>query len=347
MPTHQITVDPEEIVNRVDDMTAWLAIADEGGRLQYDLNHFYAAEPMVSLGSGDYGFMYPNRIEAVEPTFERSESREDRDEFYDENLPTFINAAIKRMVAVRHIQPWGSGASMTECNDCPAVFAFHDSGDKLVSSDFVGEPSSSGAGVIKNVSWQLSSAGIYPESSSRGLRTKYHLPQISPIIRFQSVTTLKDGRSVGGGITCWWNGAQLMTLGKRPVLRKGDGERNLLTEFLQALLNYVKKDTNWTVELSLSDKRTGIGLATDASGAKEFLTLLSKASDTKLERRKALVHWVGGHMRRSRGGDPHFVREHLRGKQAYRINSNTFVRIYPARNDLLLACNGARFATIP
>ena len=345
MGLQSISVGSDEIVERVEDMTAWLAIASEKTNtlrkdMVFQMEHFYAAEPIISLGDGDIGWLRPNSVDAITPdTITTEEPKVDI-------VPEAFTKYVGDMLSNRGDAPFGYGSAMMECVPGDKVLGLAFTGDMVRPSDLRSGSVNDPVHIISNAKWQLMSVGVLPKSGAGWYKKKYNLPVLAPIVIAQSVTILEDGRALCGAVPYWWTGRLMDVTTKKPAFH---GKRStFLHSLAPAVINYAKRQDNWTVELALSENRTGVGLPTDAHGAKEFLNTLSKAGDSNSSRRKALVHWVSGHMRQSRsGGDPHFVRDHLRGKQTFKINSTTFVRIYPSRTDISKACNGARFANNP
>lgn len=345
MGLQSISVGSEEIVERLEDMTAWLAIASEKTdtlkkKMVFQLEHFYAAEPIISLGGGDIGWLRPNSVDAI--TSETTPEGEQKIDI----VPKVFTQYVSEMLSNRSVAPYGYGSAMMECIPGDKVLGLAFTGDTVRPSDLSKGSTSDAVHIISNAKWQLMSIGVIPKSGAVWYKNHYKLPVLAPIVIAQSITILDDGRALCGCVPYWWTGRLMDVYTKKPAFH---GNRSsFLHSLAPAIINYAKRQDNWTVELALSENRTGVGLPTDAQGAKEFLNTLSKAGDSNTSRRKALVHWVSGHMRRSRnGGDPHFVRDHLRGKQSFKINSNTFVRIYPSRSDIAKACNGERFANNP
>lgn len=129
------------------------------------------------------------------------------------------------------------------------------------------------------------------------------------------------------------NGGLVDTRTGRPIHDEG-----LMKGLIVDCYTQISDESFWNVELSLSAQRSGIGLRTDAAGARDLLSALGRQAN-----RQALVHWVRAHARRARGaGDPSMVRAHLRGTQ-FALAKHLFATVWPSTEDIDRACNGARF----
>lgn len=113
-------------------------------------------------------------------------------------------------------------------------------------------------------------------------------------------------------------------------------------EIEQAAVDQLARRYRWTVEVSLSPRRPGVALETDALGAREFLAMRDRGP---AQRRAALLHWVREHMRRSRQVDAgaSLVAAHMRGRTEAKM-FGLHCRVWPSAYDCARARNGERFA---
>lgn len=336
-----IAVDPKEVVERVDDMLAWLAIASEGryaaaeadspfgesGRCPWLQSAYMRAIPSIHLGGWDVGELGPGHVVCDE---------EDEAEPWDETDARATLQGILRDPFHLGERPCVSMISQSTglTNFCDSTFVV--AGDKPV-----------GQSVFHHRDTTYRLAGFAKVAASD--RLPFHWPGLNAVRRqrlyvFQSVTAFKDGTSAFELIPLVADGDRLLV-----PHQKGLGYmRGGLQESVEAAITYMvwrqkQRLSEWTVELALSGDRSGVGLQTDAGGALAFAAALRRSVGSA-ESRVVLAHWVSEHMRRRRksGADPSLVRAHLRGRQVLRAG-HYHVRIYPSRVDINRACNGVRF----
>jgi hypothetical protein len=330
-----VRVDAAEIVDRVDDMLAWLAIASQGAQGYYP-RHFRCARPYVALGGDQTGELMPDRVEALEVHDDQSVN---------------VSQAIER----RALPLWLAQstqlqyAHLIEANDNGLFYLVDQNrtpllGDKI--DDCVSRDEHD-VECVKGARYALASIGDDPDA--RWTTQRYGLPQVARVLRIQTMVALLDGRAATSISWCaMWN-RRFYDLAKRPLGRVIEGSNDEHSSEIELLANAMvdglHRKTSWTVELALSAHRTGVGLRTDALGAHELVNML-RGSDTATGRRKSIVHWVREHMRRRNRLDHEAtikVASHLRGVQ-HLAAGRYHVNIWPSTNDVALAKNGARFA---
>ncbi len=342
-----IKIDPQEIVERVEELLAWEAIASEGSGIRYDWQEFLRADPYIRLGTHAYGRLAPASMEACDMSEYYALPRDERVEAnMTDNLWLRQHFTPQLDLALSKLGDRLSYASIVECAPDATVDAhLHTSG----WGDNVDDSKNDGGWL--GVQYLLKATFEAPRKLRDWYRTRYRLPQTAKIFNVQHVAAFRDGRASSGMLTIgYWAGQFHDLATKRPYqqivnligLRAGDVydyATDLISEAWEA---QISRRQEWTVELALGPKRTGIGLATDATGALEFINAI-RGKDTKAGRRKTLVHWVSEHMRQRRGAtQPHLVRAHLRGRQT--LEAGPFAaRIWPSREDIERACNGTRF----
>jgi hypothetical protein len=189
--------------------------------------------------------------------------------------------------------------------------------------------------------WSLRSTSLVPKKeaatwssgAARGL----------PMVRYQNLqvnTSAGDSNSLYCMMALAPNGKCLHRDGT-PMPSRSDGTNAMAESFFSDVLFEYNRRSSWLVEFSLSSRRTGVALETDASGARSLISDIGRSSS----RRSNMVHWVSEHYRKSRGedADPSFVRAHLRGANKVQLACGMFATIAPSRQAIELACNGKRF----
>lgn len=61
-----IQLDKAEIMERVDEMLAWEAVASEGSNINYTWDRFLRADPWISVGKHAHGRLTPRSVEAYD-----------------------------------------------------------------------------------------------------------------------------------------------------------------------------------------------------------------------------------------------------------------------------------------
>jgi hypothetical protein len=336
-PINEIRLDPLELVDRVDEMLAWLAIASQSNA-HYVKSHFMRADPVVSLGGDRYGELMPNSVTIIEEG--EDELYSDRE--WNKNALTNWLSFTPRVAYARLVE------SSDSLEEHPVLMQTGNDGagdavEDLELVDEYGSPSYIG------VRYALSSVGDESKQTQRLIASRAGLPQTARVFRTQDYHVFEDGRGrCHTGFFAAWNG-KFYDLRKRPLGFAANGDAgNMFSPELLSLTNALAdafvRDTSWTVELSLSKDRTGVGLRTDAIGAREIVNVL-RAADSSAGRRKSIVHWVSEHMRKRRRLDPSAavqVAAHLRGVSG--LNAGRYhVRVWPATSAIRQAKNGKRY----
>lgn len=359
MTIERIKLQPEEIVELVEDRLAWLAIASTG-KHKYVQDFFRRAIPTIELGSRASGIIDVAGVEA------------DEDHNLMKDDPIFALAHHAAGKALNRLGERFALAKLEEKLPTDSVAAdFSTSSHKVLQkTDFADVPvadehESYRTAHLKGVQYQLSAMGMLSKADGQRL-LKGPMAQL-PCILYQQVTQLKDGRSVSeclaygltsnGLLACktsgstgwstlnaeWTKLAQEMEVPHEWQHRDNPATVHPLQfQFDDFVVTQFLRRREWTVELSLDRRRTGVGLATDALGARELIHAMNLDGSTKPSRRSALLHWVREHMRRQRSGSESVVRAHLRGKQELQAGSY-WATIWPARQDIERVCNGAKF----
>lgn len=326
-----IPIDSAEIVDRVDEMLAWLRIASQPETTYYK-EAYRRAQPNVALGLGSIGRMAPTGVDVYERTGERPTKPAAM--LVKEEI-----ALVSRILPILGERP--CSASLSESTDRSDQALLRMSGDQI---DDCGEWANDqyNFSYYKDVKYHLEGIVEAGQSDRLWYQGRYRLPQSTRIFIYQNHAVFKDGRTSAGivGLGYTDQTGLIDMVNQRPVAFSRMSALPFIAQRLAILLGeqWLRRD-EWTVELAASPERTGIGLATDAIGAQALVAGLREKSDAP----KRLVHWVSEHMRRRRGGgDPSTVRAHLRGKQAFRVG-HYWATVYPSRADIERACNGQRF----
>lgn len=337
-----LELDPHEIVERVEEMLAWEAIASEQGGLGYHWADFLRADPEIHFGKNASGRLTPKGVCAVDDSTFASLPQEQRFEHQlavlDDQRREFLPKLEGCLDALGERLSYAVLSEKTSTDEILGVVG--------KSGDDVNDLTADGAS-WHGARYVLHSVGEMAGDLKRSLVRQLRLPQVARLFRVQEVFAFEDGRSSSGSVTRgYWNGTLWDIHTRRPLdmrttLNGGSGPVFLADIFNGWGLQMARR-SEWTVELSLGPKRTGVGLPTDAVGARDFLNRL-RGNESRAGRKASMVHWVSEHMRRSRGsGDEHLVRAHLRGRQTLQAGQFT-ARIWPSRVDIDLACNGKRF----
>lgn len=351
----RIKLQPYEIVELVEERLAWLAVASERPHSFY--HQFYRrAVPTIRLGHGANGIIDVAGVDAA-----------------DDTLASDTVTSSLAKVARASWPELGEQlcyAEMTEENPRAETISRVADRSELRPTDFAdGRMSQAGTVSLVGVKYQLRAFGELGKKDSLVALRGTAFAQRKCVI-YQEAGQLEDGRSVSSlialvrldngklalprtGVTldAQWRKTITAVCGDEEVaLHHRDDSGNavdpLQSRFDEFVLSQWCRRSEWTVELSLSRKRTGIGLATDAIGARELARAMRLDGAVPTSRRKALLHWVSEHMRRRRDGRESVVRAHLRGEREFEAGGY-WTTIWPSRVALEGACNAARFDVLP
>jgi hypothetical protein len=330
----ELRLGAQEIMERVDDMLSWEAIASQA-ELRYEWSHFMRAVPLVSVGADHWGVLTPTSIEANEQEIEDEATRKELNAgasmYYEEALPEFLETTFRHKT-VRYAQ-------LIECDRSKECAAGAGTDHPTLKGDDVSDLESTDGCAWLGATYHLESIGEVGSKSAKAYQRVCRLPQTARVFLHQHVFAFADGRATsnvtGFG---YWN-RRFFELGKNHerLAKKMDGNRFFhpsLIQLASGIAECVDRAEVWGVELSLGGpQRTGVELRTDAIGARAFVKLL-RTAETASARRKSVVHWVNEHMRRRRASDASaeiFVRGHLRGMQSVPCG-RYHARIWPAQN---------------
>lgn len=339
MALTEIALDPHELVDRLDEMLCWMAISSEGHKLSYDASQFHRAVPFIGVGNGELAELTPTSAMA------------DGMLSAEESL-VYGGKDVAKLMATRGLQEMKrlSYAEITEHAEMDEVsmqmqFGGKSGGDDVDDLTITRE---GGEKFYVGCRYKLRSISDETEAERKWYTRRFRLPQIARVIRIQQIISFCDGRSIAemSWLAAW--GGSLFDLARRPlgfvVSDTGDSFSPEVVFLCAAYGEHVAHRDSWTVELSLNKRRTGVGLKTDALGAREFVNMI-RGSDTKSGRRKSLVHWVDEHMRRKNRLDAEAtvaVAGHLRGMAGIEAGSH-YARVWPSPSDIARAKNGQRF----
>jgi hypothetical protein len=329
-----IALSADEILDHVDEMLAWEAIAGCAS-MTLCVPHFRKAVPFLKLGRGVYGVLTPSSIEAKE-----RDIRPDGWELFEfEALRRNLPATLEEFPRIQYARIVEHDPKDDVVTNVPVQFHEGDGVSDMVSGD---------GGSWRGVRFHIESIGeITKKESRRDFINRHRLPQVARLFGHQHVLAFRDGRATSAQyVFAMWN-RKLWTLHKTPLGHDEAYAHDFSWEpafVADAIAHERARESLWNVELSLSRDRTGVALQTDAIGAREIVNML-RGSDTPKGRRKTLVHWVEGHMRRRRKLDAAAevkVRAHMRGMGA--IDAGRYhARIWPATSAISEACNGEKY----
>lgn len=325
-----IGIEPEELIERVDDMLAWLAVASVNKDLHYDQQAMFRAQPVVLLGKDhdgvrEYGELTPKSVLV--------EDYQDDDDFdFEQHIKDlrskkgFLARWVCSSKSINH-------SILTEHDITDDVSLMSSSiryGDDV--SDLHMKSATGNDGEVFHINeqlgtqYELGAVGFVAEIDRKAFVRAAKLPQVAKVVRLQQLIVLHDGRSeIRHSFVAAYNN-ELFTMRKE---RLGTWSREL-SHIQHAFVEHERRRRDWIVELSLGKQRTGVGLRTDAMGARE---LVNSMRGTQLgARRKALIHWVDEHMRRRNRLDREAtvkVAGHLRGTAG--VDCGRYhARIWPA-----------------
>lgn len=323
----ELRVSPDEIMEHIDDMLAWEAIASQA-ELDFVWSHFLRAVPFVRIGPDDWGVLTPSSVDAHELDAEDVDDPCDDAAYYNRVLPEFLETQFKHR-AVRYAQ-------LVECNASDETVAGAGVEHPTLRGDDVVDLQSADKGAWRGVTYQLESVGELGRDATKQYQQWLHLPQVARVFLHQHVFAFADGRATSNRSGfAYWNRSFREFDGER-LLKHIDGDKYFhpsLVRLANAISETLQRAQCWGVELSLGAKRTGVELRTDAIGARAFVKML-RANETPKGRRKSIVHWVNDHMRRRRANDASaeiFVQGHLRGMESVPCG-RYHARVWPAQD---------------
>lgn len=314
----EITVDAQELVETVEERLAWLAIADQSTKL-YDPNDIRRAECVVDIGRGTYGRLSVGKVSTAPLSFVRPNTGiEGLKGTYSKEIAAALPRLGQRM----------RFAMMHESSDAHGCNRW----ESLYSADQRRQPPK----------FWLKSCGVMTSTESAHFYVKHRRPdyisRATTVVLFQELSIMPDG-----SVSRMLVDAALTKEGQLLDPRSAAPLNALVHSDLLffTALQFLRRQY-WVIELSMTRDRTGIGLETDATGAREFTRMLGR-EQTRNGRRKSLVHWVNEHYRANRSGSTSLVRAHLRGTTHVRAG-DFFAAVTPSRVDVERACNGSRYA---
>lgn len=348
--TSRIKLDAHEIVDVVEEQLSWLAIASTQEGHSYVCDDFRRAEATISLGKNSYGLLDVDGVEAFDASAWMGQTQDDR---VAQNIVAWRKG---KDVALRAMPILGERmrfAEVVQCDPLEPTEAWCGAAKGLRPSDYAEEDGVGRAYTsLVGVCYKLRSIGVCTKSDSdrilrgtatRGLRA----------VVVQEVVAFADGRSASDSIPLALHpdGGLRYSSGRRideakELLEIGAPMHPWSQWFHEYILHQFQRRPFWTVELALSKDRTGVGLTTDAEGARAIVKALGR-DQTRSGRRASLVHWVKEHYRRQRGSaELSVVRGHLRGAVSCEAGG-MWATIYPSRIDVEAASNRARFEVAP
>jgi hypothetical protein len=326
-----LVLDAQEVMDHVDEMLAWQAIASESA-VVYEHSHYYRAVPMIDVGGHNLAMLTTQAARCLEdqPEDDRKADNARYEAWSRAALPDLLT----RYKGVRYARIMESRGT--------TIFGNALSGEMSTSGDDVRDALEDGG--FKGARYSMESIGECSDQVRRRLGKELRFPQVARLFMHNAIVALADGRATSA--TRWvgyWN-RTLFDVNRKPMRPTGDGTNPTLVALMHGIVEVRNRETWWDVELALGAKRTGIALKTDAIGARAVVNLLRK-TETRSGRRKSLVHWVDEHMRRRRADDEEAtiqVKAHLRGLAGLDAG-RYFARIWPAAGALDRASNGDRY----
>lgn len=337
----EISLSANEIMDYVDDMLAWLAIASESPIL-YEHSHYLRAVPLILVGGEQYGILTPSSAKCSALDEAPQEEQDAARLAYEQSGAAHLPRLLARYRGVRYARIFEHRAEQEVGlhNGVPRASAV---------GDDMGQESNGAAVRVRGARYSMESIGECAHQLRKQYVAQLKLPQIARVFEHNSIVIREDGRATSGVVPfAYWNGTLFDVRRRKLKAFFENGEESPTNRALYTLLHGIQeainREVSWDVELALGARRTGIALKTDAIGARELVNLLRK-SETKAGRRKSLVHWVDEHMRRQRRDDPEAtirVKAHLRGLAGLDAGGY-YARIWPATGALDAASNGDRY----
>lgn len=323
-----ITMEPEEVLDHVDAMLAWEAIASEQKGHLYSWSAMKRAEPLIRIDADTWGVLTPSSVEVEVDDGETDYATSDQEhtDWYEKVVGPQLLQTIAR------VRPYTTIAELD-----PRIDRVLRCGDMAAGDASVGDLIDETI-YWRGVQYEMDSFYELHRELAKKSAAQLRLPQTARFFFRDRIIAFHDGRSVSvRSRFAYWGGRFFDYSKKRKpfVIRDDDGSNAFapdLQRLVAACLLGEKRDRQFTVELCLGPKRTGIGLSTDAIGARAFVTMLGRERTAK-GRRAALVHWVREHMRRRRRDDSAptvKVRAHTRGVET--VSAGRYhARIWPSR----------------
>ncbi len=326
----EIQTDPREIVDRVDDMLAWMRVASPGadcdhGSRRYFVEGYRRAEPLISVGRREVGVMVPSGVRS-----DRSAS--DTVAWAADSLAAQVHRVGAKLLKQLGERP--CFGAITESSGAPELIYVN--GGENVDDLRVDRG-------LRGVTYRLDGVYLLSGTEAATVRRRLRFPSSARVLALQSHAIINDGRSASG-LTFVGHDENLGWLSDegqvsaRGVDADGGFGHLAVSEVFRLLMRQYRRRSDWVVELAAAKERTGVGLATDGEGAAALVRELKDKSPDP----KRIVHWVSEHMRRRRDGGESTVRAHMRGKQTFRVGRH-WATVYPSRVDIERACNGSRF----
>jgi len=318
-----IKLGAHEIVEYVDEALSWLAIASASTDIAFIKNDLHRASLVSKLDKDVWAEIECDTVHAFEKADYYKEPTTAIPGVTDEHL--FQRKMISEIR--QYERPCMAGIVMHSEN----VFVPGSSGDKMSPG-------------LVDAAMDLESIALTPEKEARPIKSRLSIPDRFDLYIHQIIVALPDGRASGMVNFYCHDGKRFLDKNRMPLTLSGEEIHPWDRHITNLLAEQLGRLSRWTIELSLTESRTGVGLQTDAIGAREFIKAAAACTGTRNEKRGPLVHWVSEHMRASRNPDldPHLVRAHLRGRQTVACGDYV-ARIYPSAIDCKRACNGARF----
>lgn len=335
-----IRLDAKEIFDHVDDMLAWEAIASSSEHIRFYQPDFRRARPMVLLDRGVWGELTPTSLVA----YDDDEVEVVRQSKRLVNFSEYCNDVLPRILDERGFASPVQYCRLAEQDPRKDFFLLES--EHGARGDEVEDLRADRRALWKNVQYHLESWGELSRPERKQVIQACRLPQIARVFRHQHVLAFRDGRAASDlTMFAYWN-RRFWTMSKQPLGMECEDGMVYAEQmsFAEACMELSLRDETWDVEISLGRFRTGIALATDATGALELANML-RGNDSTQGRRRTLVHWVDEHMRRRRATDADAtvrVRAHFRGTNT--IDAGRYhLRIWPATDRIAKASNGARY----
>lgn len=348
MKTERIQLDAQEIVDMVEEQLAWLAIASTE-KHTFVFEDFRRAESTISLGKNCVGQIDVGGVEAHDQSEWMAQPEAVR---IEQNRADWKNGVGVALQVLPHLGERMRYAQLVQCDPKEATEIWCGTADGLTPEDYAyTDAKDLGFSYTEafGVRYKLRSIGLCTKRDS-DFYTRGHPTRGMQSVIFQEVLALADGRSASRPtvLALHPDGRLLHLPTGKPLDSAADAHADLIdmhpwSHYFHEFIAYqFLRRPQWTVELSLTKGRTGVGLNTDADGARAIVNMLGR-EQTRSGRRSALVHWVKEHYRQRRtGGDPSLVRSHMRGASGVSAGG-LWATIWPSRDDIDKASNGKRF----
>lgn len=346
--TQRIKLDAQELVDLVEEQLAWLAVAStEKHTFMWD--DFRRAEATISLGKNCVGQLDVDGVEANDQSDFMALPAEVR---IEKNRNDWKQSGGVALPLIPHLGERMRYAQLIQCNPKDPTEIWCGTASGLTPDDYAYEDAKDRGFAYTEafgVEYKLRSIGLCSKKDSAYYLRNKPTSGMQAVI-FQEVLALQDGRSASLPtiVAMHPDGRLLDVSTAKPIDTAAEAHSELIdmhpwSHYFHEFIAYqFLRRPQWTVELSLTKGRTGVGLTTDAEGARSIVNMLGR-EETRAGRRKALVHWVKEHYRKRRStGDPSVVRAHMRGVSGCAAGG-LWASIWPARDDIERASNGKRF----